>query len=567
MPSVRPAWAVPGSTWIALTFGAAAACTVSLAVPGRQAALAAPQVVPVLVVAAVWVTAFGTAGRRSFAGRVAGAVVALGAAAVAGLRLADDLRGGLPTIPAVLLAVGATAGAVAAVGALLSRAASRPQSVAPDPSGTRPRVSAAGTFAAPAALLALAGLVVAAPPVVLARAVRSTTAEPVAVPPTAGIPGPSTWAWQPTALVENAVAAGAGAVLGLADGTVVALDGRTGRPRWHHARPGAHLDALSAAPDGFTVVAAYHAPTGPDVPDLLFVAFDALTGAIRWQRVPEWAAGVDVEGLHPTGRALPLRIRPKPGSADDFEWSALDLVTGEPLWRWRAPAGCTSPYALPASGRTVVLAPLRCPDGIGVAALDERTGRVRWTRTLPLLGSPESPGRFTIFLGATGDGRVASLDVSARTEGGLAPDPNRLLLDAESGAVLATPSVWIDVRKNAVPVVGDSSDPTTAVEAFDPQSRRFHRLDRSVCPGRSDVEVTRTAFLSICLGADRRTTDLAVQPFDGGPVVHRPMPATVLGDGRTQQSGPLLPVPGAVVVVPLGFYRTSPPVIGLVATG
>jgi len=250
----------------------------------------------------------------------------------------------------------------------------------------------------------------------------------------------------------------------------------------------------------------------------------------------------DVDGLTPTADVLPLRER----HGDDFATTATDLRTGEQLWTWTAPAGCRSDFALPASGRDVALAPFECPDRIGVVALDQRTGRQRWERTLgldPTISSDEVP-RF--MLAASPDGGVVSVRLSSPR----ATTSEDVLLRADTGALLTSVDGGLFPRLDTGPIPvlerQDNAQPTRS-EAVDPNTGKTTPLDLSACAGRIADATTASTYLRVC-----DTTSLVWQPLTGGPASTAPLDRPeseseiggLLGGGTTA----LVPAPGAVVV-------------------
>ncbi|HWM00781.1 MAG TPA: PQQ-binding-like beta-propeller repeat protein, partial [Actinophytocola sp.] len=243
--------------------------------------------------------------------------------------------------------------------------------------------------------------------------VRSTTAERADAKPFVDRPDGQEWAWRPREEVVEVVAAGAGVVVATQGGTLTALDGAAGTERWSYTRPGAHVRALVATPDRSLVVAAFDPGGGRDTGTDLLVTLDAMTGE-PLQHAPhdDWIS--DLDSLAPTDGVLPVFHReadPEPNRIADNTVEALDLRTGEPRWTWSPTRGCKSPFALPASGAKVVLAPLLCDDLLGVVALDETTGKQRWARTARRSTSDETAVDY--YLDSSPDGTVVAVRIPA----------------------------------------------------------------------------------------------------------------------------------------------------------
>ncbi|MEW9552468.1 PQQ-binding-like beta-propeller repeat protein [Nonomuraea sp. NPDC050783] len=188
---------------------------------------------------------------------------------------------------------------------------------------------------APAArnlLVAGAGAVVGA--VVLAGTLLAVTSLPVdattAPPATAGaaeVPRSVTriaWRWQAPSPVRDAVPAGAGVAVRVADG-VIALDTATGKERWHYRRSHARAVRLVGAADAGAVLVAFGSPGGERV-----VLLEARTGTVLSESErPAGFAGHAV--LY--SRALVTRT----GAGRLTGW---DLTTGAARWVHDVPKGC-----------------------------------------------------------------------------------------------------------------------------------------------------------------------------------------------------------------------------------
>jgi outer membrane protein assembly factor BamB len=457
---------------------------------------------------------------RGRAVRSAGVLVAGGVAVVAVGWLLADLGSGTPGSGTAVLVVGAVAAVVATALVAWDRVAVRP------------------VVAAVLAVLVAGGAVAAATGVRGART-ESVRADPVTPAAVTGRPSGGTWEWRSPSAALDVVAAGAGVVVASTEGAVTALDGPTGAVRWTHVRRGAHVRALVAAPGGGLVLAAF-APGGPrDTGAELLVVLDAMTGSVVHERVIDSVLS-DVDGLVPTADVLPLRDR---RGDDDFGTTATDLRTGRHLWTWSAPPGCRSGYALPASGRDVVLAPFECPDRLGVVALDHRTGQPRWEHTVrldPAVTTDEAP---RVSLAASPDGEVVSLRLSSAKA--LDTTGSDVLLRADTGVLLTSVDGGLFPRLGTGPVpvleLQEGARPTRG-EAVDPRTGARTALDLAACPNRTADATTASTYLRVC-GAELVWQELAGGPASSAPIAGR---EAAPPGGR---STAVVPAPGAVVIV------------------
>ncbi|MEV4604432.1 PQQ-binding-like beta-propeller repeat protein [Amycolatopsis sp. NPDC049253] len=455
---------------------------------------------------------------RSRKVRVAAAALGIATAVAAVVRLALDVRGGVPGLDTPVLAVGAVGVAIGLFGSPPWRV--RPVGVL--------AAGVAAPFAADRAATAST-----------TRGVPDLTPEPVAEKP-----GGRQWSWQPPADVSAVAAAGHGVVVAAADGSVTALDGLDGSRDWSYARPGAHVHALLASADRRTVVAAFASKT--DSSNDLVVVLDADTGTARFDRVVP-SVLVETGEILVSTRTLTIR---------DDAYVGYDIRTGDELWRWSAPAGCRNPYTLPAQARTVVLAALECGRSAGLVALDEVTGRERWRHVVETTG-PDGE-RLDISPAATTDGAVVWLRLVGR-----AASPGSVLnglFDTETGRLLARPdaSRWVRTDVGPIPVIEQEK---TSAAALDPGTGATHPIDLGACPVRSADAPTRHTYLRVCQDTGRDVT-LVVQDFDGGAPTSREV--------RTDGSGPLsdprlVPAPGAIVLAGSTSGGTPAPVVGFPA--
>jgi outer membrane protein assembly factor BamB len=329
-----------------------------------------------------------------------------------------DIQTGLPGPAAPLLAVGCAAVLVAAV--LLA--------VTPP---ARPRHGSVVRQALPAAAALVTVIAVATVAELAALRwipVDATTAErvdPAAVPDE---PTRVRWSWPTSDRLRGAVAAGPGVIVAAGD-RVVALDGPTGAQRWHHRWVGAEVRGLTATPDGRTVVAEVR-PGGQS--STAVFAFDAHTGEVRWSRHPGF------EYLDATDHALV--------SYDGTEQVGIDPGSGEELWRWREPTGCTVEQSRPTPD--AMLNTVSCVDytdhgsdpatSTAVIAVDDRTGRQRWR----FAGTAASDqGLYQTFLDVSPNGLVAAFAPTTEEEPttGVEKQQEPVLLESATGAVLYRP--------------------------------------------------------------------------------------------------------------------------------
>ncbi|MFO7163372.1 MAG: PQQ-binding-like beta-propeller repeat protein [Mycolicibacterium hassiacum] len=184
------------------------------------------------------------------------------------------------------------------------------------------------------------------------------------------------------------VAAGAGFVVRDAKG-VRAYDSN-GQQRWHYLRTGpanVHFLGMGVYDGGRTVVLEYG---GNSAVAQRFVALDALTGEILWQKD-------DVDEKYSL-RAPPGIDEPSPYMivADTAAWVRIDTRTGNRLWRIDLPDGCATRGAVTA---TRVLSVAACADGDGddearimVASFDAATGERVFDKEVGRLRRPEDGG-------------------------------------------------------------------------------------------------------------------------------------------------------------------------------
>jgi outer membrane protein assembly factor BamB len=395
-------------------------------------------------------------------------VVAGGAAAYTWRQAAADIDGGLPRMALPLLA-----GAFALVGLASALLVLAPLGPVPRRLPVRWRVAGAGALAALAGAAAVVG---GAWAVEHRTAVDAATAAPSGARPGPIAPRRVLWTWDtPGGQVLNVqgfnfdgmpgdddvVGAGPGVAVRTDDG-VVALDGRTGRERWHYRRPGTSPGAtgLYASPGGAWVVA-WFASGSPDAVGGRWLAFDGETGRVGLDRVVAGPGGVDDRFASLlTSRTLVERrmLSCAPGCGPDGgreRLAGLDLATGSRLWDWRMAGDCRSAGARPViATRDTVLVSMVCRTGgdlgdlpvgrpgtgqvasgdVAVVALDDRTGLPRWRRSRPYRGTEF--GRLGAGVaGLSDDGVTAQLTWDVAGDEG-EPVHDAELVHASTGALL-----------------------------------------------------------------------------------------------------------------------------------
>jgi outer membrane protein assembly factor BamB len=367
---------------------------------------------------------------------IAGVLVVLG-----GVEAVPAMYGGVPFLPVTLLTL--AAGSVAA-GALLV-AFAPPLSERPP---FRRLLGPAGT-----AIVSVAAVLLLVATLARVLPVDATTTEAgdglAAVP--ASVSGVG-WTWEAPEgqSVRSAVAAGAGAVVLMEDG-VVALDGESGTELWHHRRKGALTASMFNASVGGDLVMVDFVSGADERPDhSLLTVLDAHTGQVRarspWRpsgypRLTDREIGLFDDGFveNDAGRSVighdpdtlrkkweylpPEDCRPRDGfsftAALDVVVTAHDCAPGPADDVSRSREG-DDPRTYPAE----------------VVALDPADGSVVWSRTLTTSRTAvdihEKYGAPRVEASADG----AAVHVSWSTLGE-ERGPEALLLDQADGSVLA----------------------------------------------------------------------------------------------------------------------------------
>ncbi|MCK2220202.1 PQQ-binding-like beta-propeller repeat protein [Actinomadura sp. ATCC 31491] len=295
--------------------------------------------------------------------------VATGVAAGASMVLAagygwwqagGGLADGVPGVGVTCYAAGASVAVVAVVPMVIGR---------------RRPVSAGATARAAAGAVAGGVLMVGVALAVTSLPVHATTARPAGTK--AGLPASVShvaWRWAAPGAVRDAVPAGDGVAVLVADG-VVAVDTATGRERWHYRRPAARAVRLLGAADGGAVLVGFGSPYGERT-----VLLDAVTGEVR-SEAERPARFAEQAVLHSRGLVTRTGARRLTG------WG---LAAGAARWVYDVPPGCVLTTHL--GLREVVAVLMTCgvdverwarsaerrTMSVTVVALDPGTGKERW---------------------------------------------------------------------------------------------------------------------------------------------------------------------------------------------
>ena len=199
------------------------------------------------------------------------------------------------------------------------------------------------------------------------RHVDSTTAAPASPAPPPGSPTVEKWRWHSDEEPIWVRPAGAGVVIATESG-LTAIDGATGRERWHFRRD--DTDILSSyrpvvLDDGGVVAALL---IGANT--ARWHAFNAVTGELIWretERLPD-----------DLGRFATRTMLIAPAHSENRRYSAVDARTGKIAWQWPIPQDCLT-AGLTAVTADMVLAVINCRPNQGlVVALDAASGRELW---------------------------------------------------------------------------------------------------------------------------------------------------------------------------------------------
>jgi outer membrane protein assembly factor BamB len=380
-----------------------------------------------------------------------------------------------------------------------------------------------------AALLAigvLAAVTVVFAPRIVVDATSAERVDPAAVPdPSAGVRWTSTWQPEEGQTVR-VVAAGAGVIVATGD-QIVALNGPTGAQRWHYRRAGAHAYRLAASPDGRTAVATFTADDSESNPTSSEFAFDANTGEVLWTRWPVNLWRTASQGGLATDHTF---VKDEPGGV----LVGVDLGSGEEIWRWTPPSGCTADGNYVAGAKTV-LVPVSCgAKSSAVIGVDDRAGTQRWRTAGPTESTSDD-----IRLTVSPDGR-ATLYESGKS--------GSMLLDSATGAVLypadgdghvVTPDLRTPVLLNT------AAGLRVHLVVHDLRTKAEHPL-ASTCPtSRRHVVIAAESILVLCAGPNATNTVFA--RADGTGIGSMAGFADQIPDSPDKAE--LFPAAGAIVLV------------------
>lgn len=221
------------------------------------------------------------------------------------------------------------------------------------------------------------------------------------------------------------VTAGGRVVVSTWEGSLVALEGDSGRVAWRVPLPGPAVGPAAAATDGTVVVSTWEAADGGSAGA---VAVDVDSGRRRWS-VPLDAGGVSGPAVTAGGVVVVV--------AGDVAAHGLALASGERRWRTETD-GAGSPEVPPlVLGDGAVLVAHRLG---GMLLVDGGDGRARWqasTDGAAVRGGPAGPGPKGRFALPLDDGRLLLggpgrpqeiLDPPGRVSGVAAAGGERLLV-------------------------------------------------------------------------------------------------------------------------------------------
>ncbi len=229
--------------------------------------------------------------------------------------------------------------------------------------------------------------------------------------------GRSLWQSSTGGRVRSSPAVLDGAVyVGSMDGRLYALDAATGQSRWIFDTEGHTIDSRKAGFDRTSIVSS-PAVTTQQVfvgsRDAHLYAVDRRTGRQLWRfghKMESMEGSPEVSWV--IGSPAVLDGRVLVGSSDGRFFDAVDIQSGEEVWRFKTPRNVLSSAAL-AGGQAF----FGCDDG-HVFALDVRTGAERWRfRTGgAVMSSPAVAGG--VVLVGSDDGVVYALRTGVEPPGG-----------------------------------------------------------------------------------------------------------------------------------------------------
>jgi len=185
------------------------------------------------------------------------------------------------------------------------------------------------------------------------------------------------------------------AILAEAHQRLVAVDLRTGEPRWRFRAPG-HKGLRLARSGRVLVVASGHGTVD---------ALDVATGEVVWR----YGDRVRFNLQPAVDGDVVIAAAGEPGGGTGAVYG-IDLYSGEPLWNRELPA---APSGAPVAGGNLVVVPHGRSRDAQLQGLNSRTGAERWLRSDPGL---DNGGRALRVDGSlvinTAAGRVMAIDVA-----------------------------------------------------------------------------------------------------------------------------------------------------------
>ncbi|OLF07449.1 hypothetical protein BU204_35670 [Actinophytocola xanthii] len=285
------------------------------------------------------------------------------------------------------------------------------------------------------------------------RGVESTTARAVRPGPVPADADTTRWVWHPPEDMtvgdlmpaDGVVRGGAGVIVGVEDG-VIALDGATGKERWHYRSAGGIRSELAASPDGQLVAfAMYNADTQGTV------VLDAMTG----ERVGTVPGGMGLYAAMTNHTVTTVDNSETTVSGDDPH--------GRHHWEFTLQNDCMLLFATPnpvpsADIATVGMAcgvddslrahppaePWPVPVTVTLVGLDDRTGAERWRFSREGLRTADLthlPGGTVLLEGDTSawaidpDTGAARVDTAVRDQNDPIPAPGAWVTAEETEIV------------------------------------------------------------------------------------------------------------------------------------
>ncbi|MDQ2758821.1 MAG: PQQ-like beta-propeller repeat protein [Actinomycetota bacterium] len=237
-----------------------------------------------------------------------------------------------------------------------------------------------------------------------------------------------------------------------------------------------------------------------DGPTPTLVAVDAATGAIRWTR-----ALTQMSLSSPSIRGGRVFV-----GVGDRTVEAIRLSSGTLAWRWTAPSARFGFVSSPTTdGKTVYIS---WSGGEQVAALDEETGVLQWTRTLGSGSGQTLDGFATNLIGGRLFVGTVSSDVWA--------------LDASSGDVVWTQTlpqpVWRNLVSTQDVLVVPVGDRAAELRAYDPATGRLlWQADQGVADAAGFLALAGGVVFRAALDADGGSHLLGLDTATGAEVLRQ----------------------------------------------